>query len=77
MKTRSGDSCGCAMGAKFMVAGLLAAALSGGWQLYAGRLSSGPFILRLLLATFLAGIAGKIVGIVRYRMTHAIAWKEQ
>ena len=77
MKTRSGDSCGCAMGAKFMVAGLLVASLAGGWQMHAGQLSFGPFIVRLLLAAFVSGAAGKIVGMLRYRMAHSLAWKER
>jgi len=77
MKTSHGDSCGCAMGAMFMAAGLLAESFYGGWQLYAGRLAFSSFILRLLLAAFLSGAAGKVAGIARHRMTHSLAWKER
>jgi hypothetical protein len=64
---RSGDSCGCAMGARFMVPGLLASAAWYGWQLHAGEVSFGGAVARVLAVTFVATSVGKIFGILRQR----------
>jgi hypothetical protein len=63
----SGDSCGCAMGAKFMAVGLLASAAWCGWQFYAGEISLGGAIVSVLAVSFVATSVGKIVGILRHR----------
>jgi hypothetical protein len=64
---RSGDSCGCAMGAKFTAAGLLASAAWYGWQLHSGEASLGGAVVRVLAVTFVAMGVGKIFGILRHR----------
>ena len=65
---RLDDSCGCAMGAMFMVAGLLVGAVYYGWQLYEKELTLLRSVLGVLVATFLAAGAGKIIGILRHRL---------
>lgn len=65
---KNDDSCGCAMGAKFMVAGLLMGSAYCGWQFFANKLSLSSMVLRIFLGAFLAGGAGKIIGILRYRL---------
>jgi hypothetical protein len=64
----AGDSCGCAMGARFLIAGLITSVL---WYVLHGRvlgLSMGGIILRILLWSFLAACVGKIVGIIRFSL---------
>jgi hypothetical protein len=62
-KLARGDSCGCVMSARFMIAAFI---LSTGW--YSWRwLSSGMSLLsaflHILVLSFLAAMAGKILGI--------------
>ena len=64
---RSVDSCGCAMGAKFTAAGLLASAAWYGWQVHSGEASLGGAVVRVLAVTFVAMGVGKIFGILRHR----------
>src|SRR5262245_65778354 len=64
---RSGDGCGCAMGAKFMAAGLVARAAWCGWQRYAGGIWLGGAVVRVLAVSFVASGVGKIFGILRHR----------
>lgn len=64
---QSGDSCGCAMGAKFMAAGLLASAPWYGWQFHSGEASLGGAVVRVFAVTFVAMGVGKIFGILRHR----------
>ncbi len=61
------DSCGCAMGALFTGVGLFASATYYGWQYWRG-LALSTTVFRVFLATFLAASAGKVIGILRYRM---------
>jgi hypothetical protein len=68
MKNRIDDSCGCALGAKFMAAGLLMASAYYGSQFFANELSLTAVFLRVFVVTFLAGGAGKTIGILRYRL---------
>jgi hypothetical protein len=68
MKNRIDDSCGCALGAKFMAAGLLMASAYYGWQFFSQELSLATVFLRVLVVTFLAAGAGKTIGILRYRL---------
>lgn len=61
-----GDSCGCAMAAKFLVVGLITSII---WYLRFGpavELSAGAIFVRILLWSMLAAFAGKIVGIAHY-----------
>src|SRR5262249_24020990 len=63
----SGDSCGCAIGAKFTAAGLLASAAWYGWQLHSGEASLGGAVVRVLAVAFVPMGVGKIFGILRHR----------
>jgi hypothetical protein len=72
---RSGDSCGCAMGAKFMAVSLLASSAWCGWQLYAGGISIGGAIVGVLAVTFVATGVGKTFGIVRHRWQKGVPRK--
>jgi len=64
------DSCGCAMSARFMAAGLALSAAWYGWHLLVGEVSLGGLLMRVLIVTFAAAAAGKIIGILRYRHRH-------
>ena len=68
MKNNIDDSCGCAMGATFIVAGWLLSSVYYGWQFHANDVSLLSLVLRVCLVTFLAGGAGKGIGILRYRL---------
>jgi len=63
----SGDSCGCAMGAKFMAPGLIAGAIWYGWQFHIGEISLGGAAVRVFAVTFVAMSVGKILGILWHR----------
>lgn len=60
------DSCGCAMGAIFMVAGLLIGSVYYGWQVHLVKLTLYSALLHVFVTTFLAAGIGKLVGISRY-----------
>jgi hypothetical protein len=64
---RSADSCGCAMGAKFMIFGLLASAAWYGWQFHAGEVSLRGAVVHVIAVTFAAAGAGKVFGILWHR----------
>ncbi len=51
-----------------MVAGLLMGSLYYGGQFHAKALSLLSLVLRVFFGAFLAGGAGKIIGILRYRL---------
>jgi hypothetical protein len=62
------DSCGCVMATKFLAAGLVLAVL---WYASLGHgsgISAGGILLRILLWSFLAACAGKLVGLARYSL---------
>jgi hypothetical protein len=62
----SGDSCGCAMGARFLGATLVA---SIAW--FAGHLREYAITragVRILIFSFVGAIVGKLVGIGAYRL---------
>jgi hypothetical protein len=61
------DSCGCALSAKFMVAGLTASAAYFGWQFGTDAISLPGVALRVALATVVAAGIGKALGILRYQ----------
>jgi hypothetical protein len=71
MKTPVADRCGCAMGAAFMVAALSAALAYYGWQVETTNLPLSSAAMRTAGATFLAACAGKMLGILRYRLSTA------
>ncbi len=64
---RSIDSCGCAMGAKFMAVAFLVAAALYAWQFQSGETSLGGAVMRVLAVTFIATGVGKTFGILRHR----------
>jgi hypothetical protein len=67
MKTKlHRDSCGCAMGAKFLGAALAASLAWYGWHWKA--LSVWGISWRVMLITFIGAAVGKIVGIAIFRM---------
>lgn len=63
----SGDSCGCAMSARFLTVAFLLSALwyAVHWPAYG--LSPGLMALTVLVPTFAAATVGKILGIFFYR----------
>ena len=62
------DACGCATGAWFMAIGLGLSSIYFGWQCRTGGMAASAAVLRVFLATFLAAGAGKVLGILRYRI---------
>jgi hypothetical protein len=67
-RSDAGDSCGCAMGAKFLAAGLILSILWYAWPGHASSLSVGGIVLRIFLWCFLAAGAGKLVGLAGYSL---------
>jgi hypothetical protein len=65
------DSCGCAMGARFMAVALGVSSLYYGWLFLQHQLSGLALVLRIFLITFLAAGAGKVIGILWYRFKRA------
>jgi hypothetical protein len=67
-RTLSSDSCGCAMGAFTLAAGLILASswYALHWRFYA--LSFRAVSLRVLLWVFLSACAGKLLGIALFRL---------
>lgn len=64
----AGDSCGCAMAAKFLTAALVLSVLWYAWPGHSSGLSVGGMLLRILLWSFLAACVGKLVGLARYSL---------
>lgn len=65
-RTSSSDSCGCAMGARFL-GGTLVASI--GWfALHRHEYSLGRAGVRILIFTFAGAILGKLAGIAVYRL---------
>lgn len=62
-----GDSCGCAMGARFLAVGLVASILWYVWHFPSSNLSFWAVLLRVLVWSFVAASAGKIVGLIGWR----------
>jgi hypothetical protein len=62
-----GDSCGCALSAKFMVVALAISGIYYGWRFATGDLSSPRLVSRVFLVTFVAAGIGKVIGILRHR----------
>ena len=67
-RSDAGDSCGCAMGAKFLAAGLVLSVLWFAWRGHGSGVSVGGTLVRILLWSFLAACAGKLVGLTRYSL---------
>jgi len=62
----STDSCGCAMGARFLGAALIASITWFTWHRH--EYSLGRAGVRILIFTFAGAILGKLVGIAAYRL---------
>lgn len=60
------DSCGCAMGARFLAVGLIASIAWYGWHWLAHGLTIWAFAVRVLLWSFVAACAGKLAGLALY-----------
>lgn len=73
----NGDRCGCAMGAKFLAAGLVASLTWYGWQWHAHALALGAACWRVALVSFAAAAAGKLIGIAHSRLRNAGAAAER
>lgn len=79
-RTLSADSCGCAMGARFLGVALVASIgyFAWHWREYSVARAG----VRILVFAFAGAILGKVVGIAAYRLrarmsrgvTNAIAW---
>jgi hypothetical protein len=67
MKSGSGDSCGCALSAKVMMAALVASGVYNGWRFGADQVSLRGLALRVFLVTLVASGVGKVIGILRHR----------
>jgi hypothetical protein len=64
--TSSGDSCGCAMGARFMGATLVASIVWFAWHWHGYSLARAG--VRILIFAFAGAVLGKLVGIAAYRL---------
>ena len=62
------DSCGCAMGAKFLGLGLVASIAWYGWHWHASDLSLWSMALRATLTSFAFAAVGKVVGMIAFKM---------
>jgi hypothetical protein len=62
-----GDSCGCAMGARFLGIALLVASTWYAWHWNSSMLSIWVVVLRVLGWSLLSSIGGKMVGILAFR----------
>jgi hypothetical protein len=62
------DSCGCAMGARFLGVGLLSSIAWYGWHWQSSELSFWGVSWRIMLISFVAAAAGKILGMIVFRM---------
>ena len=65
-----GDSCGCIMGARFLAVALVFASAWYAWHWHSSMLSIWAILLRVMAWSFLAAMAGKIVGILVFRAHH-------
>ena len=61
------DSCGCAMGARFMLVALVVAAPWYGWMYHEHALGGWPAVGRVFACLFLATTAGKVLGLLLHR----------
>ncbi len=66
-RRNAGDGCGCAMGARFLAVALIVSCAWYSWQGHVSMLSTGAIALRILGWSFLAALAGKVVGILVFR----------
>jgi len=67
VRRSAGDSCGCAMGARFMAVALVFSSAWYAWQWHSSMLSIWAILLRVTGWLFLAAMAGKVVGILVFR----------
>jgi hypothetical protein len=63
----AGDSCGCAMGARFLALALIVSSAWYAWHGHMSMLSIWAIFLRILAWSFVAAMAGKVVGILFFR----------
>lgn len=61
------DSCGCAMSARFLLAGLVGALAWYAWRWYETGSSAWSYAWHVLAWSFGAALAGKILGILIFR----------
>ena len=61
-----GDSCGCAMSARFLGAALVVAMLWYGWSWLLAEISLWGVLWRVIVASFVAAALGKILGMALY-----------
>ncbi len=65
-RTSSADSCGCAMGARFLGGTLIASIAWFAWHWHEYSLARAG--VRILIFAFAGAVLGKLVGIVLYRL---------
>jgi hypothetical protein len=63
-----GESCGCAMGAKFLAVALVFSTVWYVWRRHSLTLSAGGIVWRIVAWTFAAAMVGKATGIFLYWM---------
>lgn len=61
-----GDSCGCAMGVRFLAVVLPVAVAWYEWRWHSGLQSASSAMVKVLLCSFLASIVGKIFGLLMF-----------
>lgn len=76
MKSRTADSCGCALSARFLAIALVTSGCYYGWQFSSDGLSPGNALARVALITFVAAAVGKVIGIMRYRWRRKPLFRE-
>jgi hypothetical protein len=64
---RAEDSCGCAMSARFLLVGLVAALAWYAWRWYETGSSAWSYTWHVLAWSFGAAMVGKILGILSFR----------
>ncbi len=65
-KHAQGDSCGCAMGARFLTVAFAASTAWYAWRWAAYGSSVGSFVLHVLIWSLIAAFVGKFAGIALF-----------
>jgi hypothetical protein len=63
-----GDSCGCAMSARFLLVAMISSLVWYVWHRHSLLLSVGGIAVRVMVCSFGAAAAGKVAGIAAYKL---------